>query len=91
MAILKAPVTQPKNETIQLRISQELRFRLTRYAEFIRASTSYVVSEVLERFFRKDADFQEYLAAYKPLEAGDHGKEEKTQPLPNEAVTVTKK
>jgi predicted DNA-binding protein len=91
MAILKAPVTQPKNETIQLRISQELRFRLTRYAEFIRASTSYVVSEVLERFFRKDADFQEYLAAYKPPEVGNQGKEEKTQPLPNEVVTVTKK
>jgi hypothetical protein len=49
------------------------------------------VSEVLERFFRKDADFQEYLAAYKPPEAGDQRKEEKTQALPNEAVTATKK
>ena len=91
MAILNAPVTQPKSETIQPRVSQELKFRLTRYAEFIHANTSYVVSEVLERFFRKDSDFQEYLAAYKPPEAGDQGKEDKTQPLPNEVVTVTKK
>ena len=91
MAILKAPVTQPKNETIQLRVSQELKFRLTRYAEFIHANASYVVSEVLERFFRKDTDFQEYLAAYKPPEAGDQRNEEKTQALPKEAVTDTKK
>ena len=90
MAILKAPVTQPKNETIQLRVSQELKFRLTRYAEFIHANTSYVVSEVLERFFRKDSDFQEYLATYKPPEAGDQGKEEKTQPVHNELASGTK-
>ena len=91
MAILKAPPTQPKNETIQLRVSQELKFQLTRYAEFIHSSTSYVVSEMLERLFRKDAEYQEYLAAYKPLETEDHKKEEKTQPLSNEATTVTKK
>ena len=35
MPILKAPLIQPKNETIQLRVPQELKFRLTRYAEFI--------------------------------------------------------
>jgi predicted DNA-binding protein len=91
MAILKAPVTQPKNETIQLRVSQELKFRLTRYAEFIHANTSYVVSEVLERFFRKDADFQKYLAAYKPPEAGDPGKEEKTQAAHNELANTVRK
>ncbi|MGD0404484.1 MAG: hypothetical protein ABSB66_14955 [Candidatus Acidiferrales bacterium] len=91
MAILKAPPTQPKNETIQLRVSQELKFRLLRYAEFIHSSTSYVASEMLERLFRKDAEFQEYLAAYKPPETEDHEKEKKTQLLPNEAMTATKK
>jgi predicted DNA-binding protein len=91
MAILKAPPMQPKNETVQLRVSQELKFRLTRYAEFIHATTSYVVSEMLERLFRKDAEFQEYLAAYKPPNARDDKKEEKTQPLPNDVVSVSHK
>ena len=61
MAILKAPPLQPKNETIQLRVSQDLKFRLTRYAEFIHASTSHVVSEALNRIFEKDRDFKTWL------------------------------
>jgi len=40
MAILKAPPAEPKNETIQLRLSQDLKFRLLRYAEFIHANAS---------------------------------------------------
>ncbi len=91
MAILKVPPTQPKNETIQLRVPQELKFRLTRYAEFIHARTSYVVSEMLERLFRKDVEFQEYLAAYKPPEAEHHNKEKETQPLPSEVANGLKK
>jgi predicted transcriptional regulator len=91
MAILKAPPRQPKNETIQLRVSQDLKFRLTRYAEFIHATTSYVVSEMLDRLFRKDTEFQEYLAAYKPPESGDHSDEERAQPAPNNVMSVTKK
>jgi hypothetical protein len=90
MAILKAPPLQPKNETIQLRVSQELKFRLMRYAEFIHATTSYVVSEMLERLFRKDSEFQEYLAAYKPLDTEGNEKDAKAQPLPDEAVNITK-
>ncbi|HKV79532.1 MAG TPA: hypothetical protein VJP02_15390 [Candidatus Sulfotelmatobacter sp.] len=64
MAILKAPPLQPKNETIQLRVSQELKFRLTRYAEFIHATTSYVMSEALNRIFEKDRDFKAWLEQY---------------------------
>jgi predicted DNA-binding protein len=90
MAILKAPPMQPKNETVQLRVSQELKFRLTRYAEFIHATTSYVVSEMLERLFRKDSEFQEYLAAYKAPDIGDDRKEDKAETLPNEAANITK-
>jgi predicted transcriptional regulator len=77
MAILKAPPVQPKNETLQLRVSQDLKFRLMRYAEFIHASASYVVSAALERLFHKDAEFQEYLAAYNPPQSGDHSGGEK--------------
>ena len=90
MATLKAPITQPKNETIQLRVSQELKFRLTRYAEFIHASTSYVVSEVLVRFFRKDADYQEYLATYKSPQPPEHG-EEKPQAMHSDFASAAKK
>ncbi|MGH9708445.1 MAG: hypothetical protein ACRD5R_16975 [Candidatus Acidiferrales bacterium] len=82
MAILKAPPAQLKNETIQLRVSQDLKFRLARYAEFIHATTSYVVSEMLERLFRKDAEFDEYLAAYNPPESGDHSGKKKLATTP---------
>jgi len=64
MAILKAPPAQPKNETLQLRVSEDLRFRLMRYAEFIHANASYVVSATLERLFNKDRDFKAWLAQY---------------------------
>jgi len=62
MPILKPPSVQLKNETQQLRVSQDLKFRLMYYAEFIHATAPYVVSEALERLFRKDREFQEYLA-----------------------------
>jgi hypothetical protein len=78
MPILKAPPAQPKNETLQLRVSQDLKFRLMRYADFIHANASYVVTATLERLFCKDAEFQEFFASYKPPESGDHSGEEKT-------------
>jgi len=62
MPLLKAPPVEPKNETLQLRVSQDLKVRLMRYAEFIHASAAYVVSAALERLFSKDREFQEYLA-----------------------------
>lgn len=82
MPILKAPSVQPKNETLQLRVSQDLKFRLMRYAEFIHANASYVVSAALERLFNKDAEFQEYLATWKPSESGDHSEGETRQQAP---------
>ena len=77
MAILKAPPAQPKNETLQLRVSQDFKFQLMRYAEFIHTNASYVVTAALERLFRKDAEFQEFLASYKPPKSGDHSEEER--------------
>jgi len=52
-----------------------------RYAEFIHAKASYVVTAALERLFRKDAEFQEFLASYKPEKLWDHSEEER--PLAN--------
>ena len=92
MPILKAPPIQPKNETLQLRVSQDLKFRLMRYAEFIHANVSYVVSATLERLFSKDAEFQEYLATWKPSESEDHREDEqKLQSPRTESVALPKK
>lgn len=92
MPILKAPPTQPKNETLQLRVSQDLKFRLMCYAEFIHATASYVASAALERLFNKDAEFQEYLAIWKPLESGDHSEgETQQQALLSGPVALPKK
>jgi hypothetical protein len=79
MAILKAPPAQPKNETLQLRVSQDLKFRLMRYAEFIHANASYVVTATLEleRLFSRDGEFQEFLASYKPEKSWDHSEEDR--------------
>jgi len=75
MPILKAPPIQPTNETLQLRISQDLKFRLMCYAEFIHASASYVVSAALERLFQKDTEFQKYLETYTSPQSGNHSEE----------------
>lgn len=92
MPILKAPPVQLKNETLQLRVSQDLKFRLMRYAEFIHANASYVVSATLERIFQKDTEFQEYLATWKPSESGDHREnEQKQQPPRTESAALPKK
>jgi len=69
MPVIKSPTRLPKNETIQLRIPQDIKLRLERYAEFINASSSYVVAETLERLFKKDAEFQTFLASYKGPES----------------------
>ena len=61
MPILKAPPKQSKNESLQLRVSTEFKFKLQRYAEFLEATPSYVVIEVLNRIFDKDRDFKAWL------------------------------
>jgi len=41
-------------------LEEEVRHNLDRYAEFIGANPSYVVSEVLKFLFRKDAEFKRW-------------------------------
>ncbi len=62
MAILKSLPKPPKNETLQIRIEEQIRSRLVNYAEFIDSSESYVVSEALRLLFKKDNDFKIWLA-----------------------------
>ena len=61
MAILKAAPKPPKNETLQLRVEDEIKSKLAKYAEFIDSSESYVVSEALKLVFRKDGEFKSWL------------------------------
>lgn len=61
MPILKSPPKPPKNETLQLRVEEEIRSKLEKYAEFIDSSESYVVSEALRLLFRKDDEFKAWL------------------------------
>jgi hypothetical protein len=61
VAILKSPPKPPKNETLQIRVEEEIKTKLHRYAEFINSSESYVVSEALRLLFRKDAEFKTWL------------------------------
>lgn len=62
MALLKAPSKQPKTTMLQVRLEEDVRLNLDKYAEFLDANPSYVVSEVLKLLYRKDKGFQSWLA-----------------------------
>ncbi|MGB7023054.1 MAG: hypothetical protein WBD73_04580 [Candidatus Acidiferrales bacterium] len=64
MALLKAPSKQPKTTTLQVRLENEVRGNLDRYAEFIGANASYVVSETLKLLFNRDHEFKRWLSEY---------------------------
>ena len=81
MALLKAPSRQPKTTTLQVRLEEEVRHNLDKYAEFIDANASYVVSEALKLLFRKDEEFKRWLSRH----SDNHNKENSL----GEAVTKT--
>jgi len=62
MAVLKAPPKQPKTTVVQLRLDDEAKMKLAKYAEFLECSPSYVVTEALKLVYRKDKDFQSWLS-----------------------------
>jgi len=62
LALLKTPSKQPKTTTLQVRLEENVRLNLDRYAEFLDANPSYVVSEVLKLLYRKDREFQAWLS-----------------------------
>jgi predicted transcriptional regulator len=61
VAILKSPPRPPKNETLQIRVEEQIKTKLHEYAEFIDSSESYVVSEALKMLFKKDEEFKTWL------------------------------
>ena len=81
MALLKAPSKQPKTTTLQVRLEEEVRHNLDRYAEFIDANPSYIVSEALNLLFRKDEEFERWL--------GQHASNYKQERIQGDALTKT--
>jgi hypothetical protein len=61
MPVLKTPPKHIRNATIQVRVEDEIDFKLRKYAEFIDCSPAYVVSEALKMLFSKDGEFREWL------------------------------
>ena len=80
MALLKAPSKQPKTTNLQVRLEEEVRRNLDRYAAFLSASPSYVVSEALKLLFRKDNEFRVWI---------DQHPEAITQPVQGDAIKKT--
>jgi hypothetical protein len=62
MAVLKAPAKQPKTTVVQLRLDDEVKTKLAKYAEFLDCSPSYVVTEALKLVYNKDKEFQSWLS-----------------------------
>jgi hypothetical protein len=60
--ILKAPPKQPKTTVAQLRLDDDAKERLTKYAEFLDSSPSHVVTEALKHVCQKDKEFQSWLS-----------------------------
>jgi hypothetical protein len=81
LALLKAPSKQPKTTTLQVRMEENVRDNLDRYAEFIDANVSYIVSEALKLLFRKDEDFKRWL--------GQHPNNHNQEVVKGEALTKT--
>ncbi len=81
MALLKAPSKQPKTSTLQVRLEEEVRHNLDKYAEFIDANPSYVVSEALKLLFKKDDEFKRW--------AGQHTNDYSREQIKGEALTKT--
>ena len=62
MAVLKAPPKQPKTTVVQLRLDDDAKLNLAKYAKFLDCSPSYVVTEALKRVYAKDKEFQSWLS-----------------------------
>jgi hypothetical protein len=62
MPILKAPLKQIRNATIQVRVEEEVDLKLRKYAEYIGSTPAFVVAETLKLLFHKDTEFREWFS-----------------------------
>jgi len=65
LPLLKAQPRQPKSAAIQIRVEEDIKLRLDKYAEFIDSSPAYVVTEALKLLlFHKDGEFRSWLGQH---------------------------
>jgi hypothetical protein len=81
LALLRPPSKQPKTTTLQVRLEEQVRHNLDRYAEFIDGNASYVVSEALKLLFKKDDEFKRW--------AGQHANNRSQKQIQGDALTKT--
>jgi hypothetical protein len=79
MAVLKAPPKQPKTTVVQLRLDEDAKAKLTKYAEFLECSPSYVVTEALKLVYAKDKEFQSWLSSQRSSDSEPSSKGESFQ------------
>jgi hypothetical protein len=66
MPFIARQVKPPARIAITCKVPEKLATWLKQYAEFLDSSQEYVVTETLRLAFRKDKEFQEWLAATHP-------------------------
>ncbi|HYT22804.1 MAG TPA: hypothetical protein VEW05_21550 [Candidatus Polarisedimenticolia bacterium] len=74
MALLKAP-TKQKTTSVQIRLEDDVRSALNKYAHFIEANPSYVVSEALKLLFKRDQEFKRWLRQHTKNEGQEQNQE----------------
>jgi len=50
--------------TIQIRVEEDIKLRLDKYAEFIDSWPAYVVTEALKLLFHRDGEFKSWLGQH---------------------------
>jgi len=75
VALLKAP-TKQKTTALQIRLEDNVRTTLNKYAQFLEANPSYVVSEALKLLFKRDQEFKRWLSQHTKNEGQEQNDEE---------------
>jgi hypothetical protein len=75
MPFIPRQVKPPARIAVTCKLPQHVAVVLKCYAEFLDSSQEYVVAETLQLAFRKDREFQQWLAATHPdmATSGDEG------------------
>jgi hypothetical protein len=81
MPYIPRQVKPPARQAINCRVPIETATLLKRYAEFLDSTQEYVVHEILQVAFRRDKEFQEWLAT---SGAGPHADTVHALPAPHE-------
>ena len=63
MPFIPRQVKPPARQAITCRLPEETAILLKRYADFLDSTQEYVVNETLLVAFRRDKEFQEWMAA----------------------------